>query len=104
MKQAAQSEAFEQVLLDHVDLCYSVALALTQHPRDAQNLTRNVVSTVWQRFESTGNTTGIKLVLLSELHSKFLRDYRPDSFNLDGISVQPETSQDVLPGMKPISS
>ena len=73
-----QSEA-EQVLLSHVDLCYSVALALTRDPACGQRLARETLLWAWQRQMEAGPLGGgdIKMALLRDLRSRFLNDFCP---------------------------
>lgn len=72
------SEA-EQVLLSHVDLCYSVALALTRDPASGQRLARATLLWAWQRQMETGPLGGgdVKMALLRDLRSRFLKDFGP---------------------------
>jgi len=68
----------EQVLLSHVEMCYSVALALTRDAVLAQRLARATVLWAWQRQATTGDLgCDVKMALLSELRSRFLSDYYP---------------------------
>ncbi len=69
----------EQVLLSHVEMCYSVALALTRDPILGQRLARATLLWAWQRQAAAGELGGgdIKMALLRELRSRFLRDYYP---------------------------
>jgi hypothetical protein len=68
----------EQVLLSHVEMCYSVALALTRDPILGQRLARATLLWAWQRQATTGDLGGdVKMALLRELRSRFLRDYYP---------------------------
>ncbi|MBI5091842.1 MAG: hypothetical protein HZB26_05280 [Candidatus Hydrogenedentes bacterium] len=82
MKQATQVESFERALLAHVEVCYSVALALTRDPYDARDLTRDVVTWAWNRRKSADGNTGIKRKLLTALRARFLQDYRRRAFGL----------------------
>ena len=69
----------ERELLSHVELCYSVALALTRDPILGQRLARATLLWAWQRQAVSGDldTGDIKMVLLKELRGRFLRDYFP---------------------------
>ena len=71
-----QSEA-EQVLLSHVDLCYSVALALTRDPACGQRLARETLLWAWQRQARMGASADgdIKRTLLKELRRRFLNEF-----------------------------
>lgn len=76
MKQAEQADAFEQVLLSHTEMCYSVAFALTRNPVRARNLTRNVLTWAWHLRRSADSGKDIKKKLLTALRETFLKDYR----------------------------
>ncbi|MFA6242990.1 MAG: hypothetical protein WC655_18765 [Candidatus Hydrogenedentales bacterium] len=82
MNQAVPAESFEQILLSHVDMCYSVALALTRNPSDAIELTRDVVMWAWLRRDSADGGSRIKRKLLSALRERFLQHYRRTTFSL----------------------
>jgi DNA-directed RNA polymerase specialized sigma24 family protein len=76
MNHTEQAEAFEQVLLSHTDMCYSVALALTRNPDRAQDLTRNVLTSAWHERGGEDGEKQIKKKLLIALRKTFLKDYR----------------------------
>lgn len=69
----------EQMLLSHVEMCYSVALALTRDPILGQRLARATLLWAWQRQATAGALGGgdIKMALLREMRSRFLKDYYP---------------------------
>ncbi len=71
----------EQVLLAHVEMCYSVALALTHDPASGQRLARATLLWAWQRQMERGNLGGgdVKMALLRDLRRRFLRDFCPAS-------------------------
>lgn len=75
---AVLSEA-DQKLLSHVEMCYSVALALTRDPVLGQRLARATLLWAWQRQATGGGLGGgdVKMALLRELRGRFLRDYYP---------------------------
>ena len=70
-----QAVNFERVLLSHVEMCYSVALALTHNPSAACNLTRDVLAWAWNLRDSAGFKTGIKMKLLTALRERFIQHY-----------------------------
>ena len=76
MKQAELAETFEAVLLSYVDMCYSVAFALTRDPYDARDLARDVVTWAWLLHDSAEGKSGIKMKLLTALRRRFLQHYR----------------------------
>jgi DNA-directed RNA polymerase specialized sigma24 family protein len=67
---------FERVLLSHVELCYSVALALTQDPNRAAKLAKETLSWAWQRSGGAQDADAIKMTLLSELRDRYVRQNR----------------------------
>jgi len=74
MKHVEQTAVFEQVLLSHTEMCYSVALALTRNPNRAQDLARRVIIEAWQQGDSTNGRNGIKTKLLTALRRSHLND------------------------------
>jgi len=78
MKQTIQSDHFGQLLLSHVDMCYSVALALTRNPYDARELSREVLIKAWYLRGNVRAQTSIKMKLLTALREEFLQHYRGD--------------------------
>jgi hypothetical protein len=78
MLPAAVSQA-EQVLLSHVEMCYSVALALTRNPILGQRLARATLLWAWQNQAAAGELGrgDVKMALLRELRSRFLKEYHP---------------------------
>ena len=78
MKQTQEADRFEQLLLTYVEMCYSVALALTRNPYDAQDLARAVVIAAWHLRGNAGARTNIKMKLLTALREEFLHHYGRD--------------------------
>ena len=76
MNQAKQAETFEQILLAHTAMCYSVALALTRDPYQARDLTREVVTCAWGLRDTANAKTRIKTKLLTALRGRFIQHYR----------------------------
>lgn len=75
MIQAEHTEAYEQVLLSYTAMCYSVALALTRNPVDAQCLTRDVLIEIWHLNDHEHSKSDIKKKLLTTMREKFKGDY-----------------------------
>ncbi len=67
---------FERTLLSHVDLCYSVALALTHNPDRAAALAKETLSWAWQHNGGAWDRDSIKRVLLRELRDRYLLQSR----------------------------
>ena len=76
MNKVEQAEIFEQVLLSHTEMCYSVALTLTRDPDRAQELARQVLTDAWHLRESAEGRAHIKNKLLTGLRQRFLLDRR----------------------------
>ena len=78
MLQTDRAQEFEQALLAHVKLCYTVASGLTGNAADARRLTREVLSRAWRlRAELwTDREPAIKAYLLSAVREQYLREYR----------------------------
>jgi len=66
-------ETYERALLDHVPLCYSVALALTRNPADAHSLAREAILAAWQSRNASESLETIKNRLLSIVRRLFLQ-------------------------------
>jgi DNA-directed RNA polymerase specialized sigma24 family protein len=73
-KQTEPAEVFEQVLLSHAEMCYSVALALTRNPEHAQELARRILTGAWQLRDSAAGRKDIKMKLLAALRKRYLKD------------------------------
>jgi hypothetical protein len=69
----------ERALLTHVEMCYSVALALTRDPVLGQRLARETLLWAWQCQGQMGGLGGdhVKMALLKNLRSRFLHKYYP---------------------------
>jgi DNA-directed RNA polymerase specialized sigma24 family protein len=67
------AEPFEEVLLAYVDMCYSVALALTRDAYDARELTQDVMTWAWYFRDTENGTADIKMKLLRALREKSLQ-------------------------------
>ncbi len=77
MNRAKYTQNFEQNLLSYTDLCYSVALALTRNPYDAEDLARDVMTRIWLLRHYNSAKTVTKKELLMQLRERFLQKYRP---------------------------
>lgn len=99
MKQAVQTETFEQVLFDYVDMCYSVALTMTRNPQDARELTRYVMTRAWRRRDSADARTGIKMKLLTAIRERYLQYYRHAPFKPGSKAARAERNKHVLSEM-----
>lgn len=75
MRKSEPAESFEQILLDHVNMCYSVALALTRDPYDARELTQEVLTWAWHFRDTENSSAGIKMKLLRALRERSRQQY-----------------------------
>ena len=71
-----RSEAFEQEVVDHMDMLYAVALRLTRDPLAAQDLTQNTVVKALRFYDGFKEGTYIKAWLLTILRNTFINEYR----------------------------
>ncbi len=75
-----QQAEFEQDLLSYADMCYSVAFALTRNPRQAQDLARYALTSVWRMHRNVESRPAMKQELLKALRNRFLvRYWQPPS-------------------------
>lgn len=65
------ARAFEEVLGSYVDMCYSVAFALTRNPDRAQDLARHVLTWAWRLRDRAHGRKDIKKQLLEVLRERF---------------------------------
>lgn len=94
-----RSQEFEQLVLDHMDMLYAVALRLTRNPADAQDLTQNTVVKALRFHDKFKKGTYIKAWLLTILRNTFINDYRrkarrPTFVELSGAEPSQDTSPD----------
>ena len=82
VQQAKQRAELEQVLLSYVDMCYSVAFALTRNPHRAQDLARYALTWVWRMRDNVDSRPTIKQKLLKALRERFLLHYRQSPCSL----------------------
>jgi RNA polymerase sigma-70 factor (ECF subfamily) len=95
----ARSEAFEQQVLEHLNMLYAVALRLTRNPSDAQDLTQNTIVKALRFHDRFKDGTYIKAWLLTILRNTFINEYRrksrrPDFVELTGAEAAAETAPD----------
>jgi len=73
MKRSTSAKTYGEALLEHVPLCYGVALALTKDAKRARELTLETVAGVWQDRADNG-AENIKTTLLTALRNRYIRD------------------------------
>ncbi|MFM1922025.1 MAG: hypothetical protein RLZZ303_3659 [Candidatus Hydrogenedentota bacterium] len=71
-----RSREFEQLVLDHMDMLYAVALKLTRNAADAEDLVQNAVVKALRFHDKFKEGTYIKAWLLTILRNTFINDYR----------------------------
>lgn len=94
-----RSEDFEQLVLEHMDMLYAVALRLTRNTADAQDLTQNTVVKALRFHANFREGTYIKAWLLTILRNTFINEYRrkarrPTFVELTGAEAAESTSPD----------
>ena len=90
VQQAKQRAELEQVLLSYVDMCYSVAFALTRNPHRAQDLARYALTWVGRMRDNVDSRPPIKQELLKELRERFLLHYRQSPCSLEEAATSGE--------------
>lgn len=95
----ARSAEFEELVLQHLDMLYAVALRLTRNPTDAQDLTQNTVVKALRFHDKFQEGTYIKAWLLTILRNTFINEYRrkvrrPTFVELSGTEPAEETAPD----------
>ncbi len=71
-----RSEEFEELVLEHMDMMYAVALRLTRNAADAQDLTQNTLVKALRFHDKFKEGTYIKAWLLTILRNTFINEYR----------------------------
>ena len=94
-----RTKAFENQVLENLDMLYAVALRLTRNPSDAQDLTQNTVVKALRFHDKFKPGTYMKAWLLTVLRNTFINEYRrrtrrPDFVELTGSEAAPDTSPD----------
>ena len=94
-----RSKEFEQLVLEHMDMLYAVALRLTRNPADAQDLTQNCVVKALRFHAKFQAGTYIKAWLLTILRNTFINEYRrkvrrPSFVELSGAEQAADTAPD----------
>lgn len=96
---AQRSQEFEQLVLDHMDMLYAVALKLTRNSTDAEDLVQNAVVKALRFHDKFKEGTYIKAWLLTILRNTFINDYRrkvrsPTMTELSGTEAAADRSPD----------
>jgi RNA polymerase sigma-70 factor (ECF subfamily) len=90
---------FDELVLEHIDMLYAVAMKLTRNVTDAQDLTQNTVLKAFRFHSKFKKGTYIKAWLLTILRNTFINDYRrkvrfPLFVELSGYEQSPDPSPD----------
>lgn len=101
-----RSKDFEQLVIEHIDMMYAVALKLTRNPTEAEDLTQNAVLKALRFHDRFQEGTYIKAWLLTILRNTFINDYRrksrrPLSVELTGAEPAPSNAPDPEVGYEP---
>jgi len=96
---AQRSHEFEQLVLEHMDMLYAVALKLTRNATDAEDLVQNAVVKALRFHDKFKEGTYIKAWLLTILRNTFINDYRrkvrsPAMTELSGTEAAVDRSAD----------
>lgn len=95
----ARSPEFEQLVIEHMDMLYAVALRHTRNPADAADLTQNTVLKALRFHDKFEKGTYIKAWLLTILRNTYINEYRrrarrPAAVELTGAEAAEDTSPD----------
>ena len=90
VQQAKQRAEFEKVLLSYVEMCYSVAFALTRNPRRAQELAKYALTRAWHMRDNADGKVNTKRELLQALRERFLQHYCQSPCSLMNAAVSGE--------------
>ena len=90
---------FDEMVLEHTDMMYAVALRLTRNVADAQDLTQNAIVKALRFHSKFQKGTYIKAWLLTILRNTFINDYRrkqrrPMNVELTGAEAAPGSLPD----------
>lgn len=106
----SRNDAFDELLLEHMDLMFAVAMKLTRNADDAEDLVHNTVVKALRFHDKFKEGTYIKAWLLTILRNTYINQYRqkmrrPAAVELSGneeahgsypdpkVQYQPESDQ-----------
>lgn len=104
-----RAKEFDDLVLEHLDMLYAVALRLTRNPVDAQDLTQASIVKALRFHDKFKKGTYIKAWLLTILRNTFINDYRrktraPVVVGITGVEPQAEGPPDSEVPIEPESS
>lgn len=96
---SGRSQEFDELVLEHTDMLYAVALRLTRNPAEAEDLTQNTVLKALRFHDKFKRGSYIKAWLLTILRNTFINDYRrrvrrPTFVQLTGAEAAPDPAPD----------
>lgn len=102
----SRTREFEDLVLEHIDMLYAVALRLTRNVTDAEDLTQNTLVKALRFHEKFEKGTYIKAWLLTILRNTFINEYRrksrrPALVELSGTEVAPQGNPDPEVAIRP---
>lgn len=105
-EQAERPSDFDDLVLEHVELLYAVALQLTRNPAEAEDLTQTTILKALRFHDKFKRGSYIKAWLLTILRNTFINEYRrrvrrPIFVQLSGMEAAPDTSPDPEVGYHP---
>lgn len=94
-----RDEAFDELVLSHMDMLFAVAMRLTRNVADAQDLVQNTILKALRFHSRFKQGTYIKAWLLTILRNTFINEYRskarrPTFVQLSGAEPAPNTGPD----------
>lgn len=94
-----RSPEFDELVLEHLEMLFAVALKLTRNVLDAQDLTQTTLLKAMRFHKRFEQGTYIKAWLLTILRNTFINDYRrknrkPTFVELSGTESAPDISPD----------
>jgi len=106
-KHTYRSKDFEELVLEHLDMVYAVALRLTRNTTEAQDLTQNTVVKALRFHNKFQQGTYIKAWLLTILRNTFINEYRrkarrPTFVELTGAEPAENRAPDPRVGYQPV--
>jgi len=101
-----RSADFENLVLEHLDMLYAVALRLTHNPADAEDLTQNTLVKALRFHDKFKEGTYIKAWLLTILRNTFINEYRrksrrPSFVELSGTEAAEDSGPDPALNFEP---
>ena len=98
-EKAERSSEFDDLVLEHVELLYAVALRLTRNPSEAEDLTQTTILKALRFHDKFKRGSYIKAWLLTILRNTFINEYRrrvrrPIFVQLSGTEAAPDPSPD----------